>query len=425
MALWLICLVLPINGYTMEQSVEAYFVLFGFVGAFVGGTLIWRKRPLVKSLPVEGITGSRRAFTILLIVAAVGLALRFYDLLAVKNFASYASASEFRNASLEEGPHAPGILSALSIALFPVALVTFVLSLYLHRSLAPWQRLAAWGCVLAFGGYSVIQGGRSLVLSAAIMIAAVVLLRGLVDPTKRIESGRLLAFGVGLLLAACAFIGYSAQVLQSRLESMGVSDPMPYLDIIERDRGFYIQEPFRSMLASDNAAISQSVMTVSWITYYVNHGFFDFSELYESERGRQPSGGVLQFAPLIRVLNGFGVDTPSVDETAKRFPKEGLFYTFFGSVLIDYGVIGGLVYCFMLGAFVQLLWIKARAGSLFSMLLYPFFVSVILHLPIADMVSGANGVFIIFATCLSYCLVRLMGSKSRAKSPHEMVLRTA
>lgn len=425
-AFWWICYLAPFNAYTLPQSNEAYLLLFGYLAAFVGGTLVWRQRgrivPAVREDPVRA---HRIAFTVLLAVAALGLALRFYNLLAVKDYGSYASAAEFRMAEVEDGPQAPGAISALSVVLYPISFVTFLVSLHLHRRLKLWQKATAVALLFGFGGYFVLQGGRTLIVTAGIMTVCTIIMRGWVDPSKAIDRRKLAVFAIGLMLAFGAFVGYSSHVLQSRLESMGVTDPHAFLDIVEEDRGYKIQEPYRTMLNTSSPTVTQSILTLSSLTYYVNHGFFDFSELYESEQGQRPLGGVMQFSALVRFLNSVGVDTPSVDEGIARIPRPGLFYTFFGNVLLDFGTLGGLLYCFALGAVIQAVWLRARTGSLLCLLLYPFFVSVMFHFPMLDMIAGGYGLFVVFGVLFSVGLLKFCGAAFKARRQRGMALQPA
>lgn len=425
-AFWWVCYLAPFNTYTLPQNPEAYLLLLGYLAAFIGGTLVWRKRevivPYVRENPVRA---QRIAFTVLLGVAAIGLALRFYNLLAVKDYTSYASAADFRMAEVDDGPQAPGALSALSVVLYPISFVTFLVSLHLHRRLKLWQKAAAVALLLGFGGYFVLQGGRTLIVTAGIMIVCTVIMRGWVDPSKAIDRRKLAAFGVAVVMAFIAFVGYSSHVIQSRLDSMGIVDPHAFLDIVEEDRGYKIQEPYRTMLNNSNPMVVQGILTASSLTYYVNHGFFDFSELYDSEQGNRPLGGVMQFSALVRFLNSIGVDTPSVDEGIARIPRPGLFYTFFGNVLLDFGALGGLIYCFALGAVVQAVWLRARAGSLLCLLLYPFFVSVMFHFPMLDMIAGGYGLFVVFGVLFSVGLLEFCNAAYRARTHRRVALQPA
>jgi hypothetical protein len=228
-------------------------------------------------------------------------------------------------------------------------------------------------------------------------------------------------------LAACliVFVGYSTYILKSRVEAEGIKDPTVFVGIAEQARDFKINEPYRTMLKSETPGVSQLVMTGSSLTYYMNHGYFEFSNLYEHEQNKPPLFGVMQFAPVVQVLNTVGVKTTTVAEGQDRIPKPGLFYTFFGNVLIDYGVFGGLFYCFLLGAFIKLLWVRAKAGSLLCLLLYPFFVSVIFHFPMLDMIAGGYGLFVLFGIVFSVGLIRFFGAVYNVRQKRRAVLQTA
>ncbi len=415
---WLLCYLTPFNIYTNEQNPEAYLLLGGYLIAFVAGTLIWRKQPQwTPGLRIESARALRVGFTILLLIAASGLFLRYFDLFFVKHIQDYESTSAFRISEVEEGTQAPGAMSAFSVLLYPITLVCYLISLYLYKKLFLWQRTFAFIGLLGYGGYTVLQGGRAALAVAGIMVITTLVLRGVHDPDRRLEGARLRMLGVGVVFGTLAFIVYSAYVVISRVQAVGIQDPTAVLDVAERTRGFILKEPYYSMVKTGPPALSSAVSTGSSLTYYFNHGFYNFSELYDSEQGRRPLAGVMQFGPVVRFLNNLGVDTPSVEEAEARIPQPGLFYTFFGNVLMDWGVVGGLVYCLLFGVFVQALWIKAQAGSLFCLLLYPFFACVIAYFPLSDMIVGAYGLFTITAVVFSVGLLHFfeLAYKARAK----------
>lgn len=417
LAVWLACYLTPFNVYTLPQLPEAYLLLFGYLGAFAAGTLLWRQKPgSLLGVRQGSVSAQRTSFTLLLMVAFIGLALRFFDLYAVRDFGAHESAAEFRLAELDEGPRAPGLLSSLSVLLYPVGVVVYVLSLYWHERLHMWQRAAAFFGLLAFGGYFVLQGGRTLIVTAGIMVVASLLLRGAIDPTRRFTRGTLALFSAAVGLGVVAFFGYSAFVLTSRLKAMGVENPVDFLSTVEDYRGSELREPYRSRVTSGGELESTAIVTASSLAYYINHGFFDFSELYESEHRKPPLGGVMQFNPVVRILSNLGVDTPPIDEPLSRLPRPGLFYTFFGTILIDYGAVGGLLYCFLFGAMVKAIWLRALSGSVPALLLYPFFVSVIFHFPMLDMISGGYGLFIVSAVLLSVFVMHFCEQMQRKKS---------
>lgn len=415
---WILCFLTPFNIYTNEQNPDAYVLIAGYIIAFVAGTLVWRKLPPFNpGLRIESVRALRVGFTILLLIAGTGLALRYFDLFFVKHVQDYDSTSAFRLSEVEEGAQQPGALSAVSVLLYPVALACYVLSLYLYRKLFMWQRVLAVVALLGYAGYTVLQGGRAALAVAGIMIVAALILRGIHDPERRLQGARLRGMVVGIVLGAIAFMGYSAYIVISRVQAVGIDNPATLLDAAEKTRGFILREPYYTMVKKGSPEVSSAVSTGSSLAYYFNHGFFNFSELYNEEQGRRPLFGVMQFSPVIRFLDTLGVKVPSVEEAQDRIPHPGLFYTFFGTVLMDWGVVGSLIYCLLFGVFVQALWLKAQAGSLLCLMLYPFFACVIAYFPLADMIVGAYGLFTITAILLSVGLIHFFGLayKARAK----------
>lgn len=423
---WTLCYLTPLNSYTFEQNSEAYLLLAGYIAAFVVGTLVWRKPPPVPTgIRIISVRAVRIGFTVLLLIAAAGLAMRYFDLFFVKHIQDYDSTSAFRISEVEEGAQAPGAMSAFSILLYPVSLVCYMLSLFLHQRLHLWQRVLAVFCLLGYGGYTVLQGGRAALAVAGIMIVVALILRGVHDPDRRLEGARLKVLGLCMALGACAFVAYSAYIVVSRVQAVGIQDPTALLDVAEQTRGFKLNDPYYTMVKTGSPLVSGAVTTGSSLTYYINHGVFDFSELYDSERGRRPLGGVMQFGPVVRFLDNAGVDVPSVAEAEDRIPHPGLFYTFFGNVLMDWGVFGGLVYCLIFGMFVQALWLKARTGSLLCLLLYPFFACVVAYFPLSDMIVGAYGLFTIFGIVVSVALLHFFELVFKARAKRRAVLQAA
>ncbi len=240
------------------------------------------------------------------------------------------------------------------------------------------------------------------------MITVALALRAHLDPRLRVNKKTLLIYGASAFAVLSAFFVYSAYAIQDRLHNMGVDNPEQYVNIVENQRDFHIREPYRSMLNSNNPVLEVGVLTAASFTYYANHGFFFFSDLYRSERGKTPLGGASQFQILVRVLGETGLSVPDADEVTDRIPQPGIYYTAYGNVLLDYGVIGGLIYCFLLGAFAKFLFLRAETGSLLSALLYPYLASVLFHMPVLDMVSGGYGLIIFIQTLVCFGVLKFV-----------------
>jgi hypothetical protein len=423
---WLACFLAPFNTYTVRPDPVAILLLAGYIAAFICGTLFLRKTSAYRfvSWTFEPRT-LRIAYSVLLIVAFLGLAMKAYVLLAVDRFASYDTVAAYRMAKLDDTAEPSGPLSQVATALYPVSLIAYMISFYLRDILKLWQRIMGATALLLFVGYFAIAGGRTLLMTAFIMIAVAIFLRGVNDPRFEIDRRKMAAVGVGVLAITIAFVLYSAHIITDRLAAIGFTDPLTYLGTVETDREFHLEEPYRNMLNSDNPVQVSAILTGSSLTYYANHGFFNFSDLYHSEQGRTPLGGEMEFHIVLTALQDFGFNVPNPDEATDRIPKPGLFYTAFGNILIDYGVAGGLIYCFLLGAFVKGLYLKAQAGSLIAMLLYPFFASVIFHLPILDMIAGGYGLFVAFAAVVSIGILKLVGYLAAPRKRKTSFVRTS
>jgi hypothetical protein len=123
--------------------------------------------------------------------------------------------------------------------------------------------------------------------------------------------------------------------------------------------------------------------------------------------------GKQQFFMVFRLLSVTGL--VSAEGEPDYVPYGGMFYTFFGNVLIDWGVAGGLIYCVIFGMICQYTWRKVVEGRSFFLMLYPFLASVIFHFPIVDMITGGGGVFYLIDICFAGLLF-LLFSRMQFKS---------
>jgi len=416
MLFWLACFVTPFNSYTVRVEPAAVLLLVGYMAAIIAGTLVIRRRKdaTIQPRPID----PRRlqiGFTVILCMALVGLMLKAYAVFFVDRFLSFDSVAAYRLAKMGGDDETSTPLSQLATGVFPIALVAFVMSLYLNRLLKLWQRIAVWCELIVFIGLFLTSGGRTSLTTAMLMISVALVMRAHLDPRLRVTKKALLAYGITAVVVLSAFFVYSAYAIQDRLHNMGVDNPEQYLQIVENQRDFHVREPYRGMLSSNNPLLEVGVLTAASFTYYANHGFFFFSDLYRSERGKTPLGGASEFQILVRVVGETGISVPDADEVTDRIPQPGIYYTAFGNILLDYGVIGGLIYCFLLGAFAKFLFLRAETGSLLSALLYPYLASVLFHLPVLDMVSGGYGLIIFIQTLVCFGVLQLVQRLARRK----------
>jgi hypothetical protein len=391
LALWgAVWLLAPMDFETRRNDQAALllvgFLLAFFVGASVIATPNAPTETTAKPAPPRNFA---TAYWILLALALLGLALRFFDLFFLKSYAEFESAAEFRLATSMGGGDEPrGPISIISAGMYPLAVIVFICGLYFRHALSRVQFWAGAAVMAPFFAYVVMTGARAPMFSALLMIGvAAVLAAGRGGWRIRYGSAGFWRLLLVPVLAMGLFIAYFAQVMAQRQELVGL-DESQAIAALELTRNVRVH-PSVAEADPQYASLAEGGL---FLTFYFVHGVYYFHELVDHAAGTRPLLGQSQYYVFFRFLDAAQL-TDSAAEDLSRYPYIGMFYTFFGNVLLDWGPIGAIAYCFLLGMLAQWIWLRAMAGRILAMLLYPLVASIIFHFLITDMLAGGAGSF--------------------------------
>lgn len=422
--LWALLSVLAPMGYDMQVSFRTMLFVALCVAGFLFGVVVhYPPRRVVK--PGEGVTVSRefdafswtRLFRVVAILGITGVALRFIDLIVIKSYFSYGSATNFR-LLYGEGLEEPGLVSIISAVLFPLAPALFLLLWLAPRPTTSGERLVGGFGMAAYVLYNVLRGGRlglSLMLVTLLLVRALARKRGFpeyrgtgnggvgVPAAVKRQGTRARRFAVIAVIAVMVPVAvyYSAQVLGTRAEAQGLTtrSALRYLELAHHVR---LDERVYSSVGPGPKGTA--TFTLVSFAYYETHGLYEFELLRQFRGSSQATLGRLEFAPLFRVLRATQLVPGAPPKREDLVYQDGVYTTFFGPLFVDFGWIGPGV-CLLLGLMVARL--RSRK-SLGSMLQYALAGSVIVHAPAVNLIETGGGFYVITSFVLIGLVERLV-----------------
>jgi hypothetical protein len=424
-SIWLLlALVSPIS-YEIEPSLMAILVLASYAVFFFAGTLAYRgivtccgpegtvtAVPLDRDSSCRQLSGVRlrRVFMILLIIATVGLALRYYDLFAIKSYLSFASASDFK-INYDESLTSYGLSSVVSAVMAPFAVALFCFTARFKERIPFSFRVMALLLLGAFIAYIVLRGGRTAITLILIVYLTSLALSGRLDRPKM--SWSLLRRVSLAALVSGVFFYYSLALLVGRLEVFGLT-VVPALDYMEAAHHLALSGPVIE-LASTSQFVGAVVYTAISLVHYFVHGYYQFFLLFDTFEFQNMTYGAAQFYPFVKMLNVMGFNAVTSVHLLEIVEEPGVYTTFFGPVYMDFGYFG-FAYCFVLGFFCELSWYRARMGSLFHFMVYPFLASVLFHSSFLNMIQSGMGLYLLVALIAAGYILKLSSGRPQRHS---------
>lgn len=146
------------------------------------------------------------------------------------------------------------------------------------------------------------------------------------------------------------------------------------------------------------------------IMQYYLHGLFEFGLLWDySNFATGHAYGAAQFFPYVKALEILGITT--IPATSLLFPRIGVFTSFFGPLWVDFGWFGPF-FMVAFGMLAKRLGKAVAANSVAAVPLYSYLVTVILLMPVGNLISSAQGVYILNAFLIFAVVTRLVVGRS-------------
>jgi oligosaccharide repeat unit polymerase len=416
---WLVIFVLSPFEYNNNISINTLWILTIYIFSFIFGTVLFdilnkKNRKIdVKDthLYIKGLKDIiikdkkkykvfKRFLLALIVTGVIGTIFRFYDLIVLKSYFSYSSATDFR-LSYESNNLDVGLISIISSFIFPISIFPFLLMLYFKELFTKRYQILSLLLTITFILYNVLRGGRTTITLILLMFLIGLLITNRIK--FKINKINFKYYTIFLILGAL-FITYSINILTSRLEINGFTI-ISHLYHLEKNYGITIHEEFLNFL-NNNPNFSAVLYTFISIAWYFTHGLYEFEILIQGfDTGNLFWGGT-QFYPVFKLFNILGLTNFSLDDLSTYIPTYGRYSTFFGAVYTDFGILG-FVNLFIYGFISQIFWFKFKKAKLVSLIVYPFIGAVIFHAPFLNMIQAGGGLYILFSLIICSLLLKV------------------
>lgn len=325
----------------------------------------------------------KEIFLIILIIGAIGTLLKFVDSFVIRGV-SLGSGSMTNRELQETG-------SGNIIGIFGSILAPFsYLPLFLiwKYKLKLWLPLK-WGTYFLFFSQTLIAfslGARSLILVSLLFFVLILLF--LQKIKLRFRSYILIAIaGIGVVV----FMNYI--FIQRTKEFLGDS----VYDIVLSESAFNytassspeFKRSFRNMSDLEQSISFSYIVT----TQYCTHGVLEFSYLYDNLSHPHTKGSVL-FSVYYRFLAKVSPVSLKEEKIEDIVPRSGVYTTFFGPLYVDFGWLL-IVFMFLFGRIVKIVFETALKGNDWAILMYFYFFIVLMFFPVTNFINGVGGLFTI------------------------------
>lgn len=319
-----------------------------------------------------------------------------------------------RAATLDAGELSGGIISVFASLLFPFGTMGLLLAIYFKKDLNKY----IFRIAIPIGIYPIIDGimlgGRSSALMLSTVFIFAYLLKLQIDNDyinylkfkvkdkllfclpKKIISYKVLKISLFLGVIITSFFVLMATQRQS---GNTVSELIPTW---EKYREFNLNNTAKNTIEkSDNGMI---LMAFVELFYYIDHGLFEYLKLFDFLYLKKSLNGIYfgryEFYTFPKFLKIFGIDI-GIDSSTMNvvsFHKSGIFTTFWGPVLVDFGVFWGIVYAFVVGYLTKIVYVRAAFDKkIFSLLFYPFLASTIFSSFVIHSMTESNLYYLVSA----------------------------
>jgi hypothetical protein len=200
-------------------------------------------------------------------------------------------------------------------------------------------------------------------------------------------------------------------IFQARLGETG----MAFLDSVTQSVYAYTVPASSGILRyidqPPNSITGMVARTFLHLTQYVTHGSFEYSILLTEYGPHTPhSWGAAMFFPYYKFVAFLSGIRTADDFTTDLFVRSGAFTTFLGPLWVDFGWWGPIL-MLPFGLGISALWRRARSGDHAAVPMYLFLAIVLFAAPVANLIQGAMGVYILNAFLFCFFASRLLAPR--------------
>ena len=391
LASWLVWLfsylIAPFSYKDVEYSGVAIAVLLGLLLSFIVGFYFKDILPIKIKTPKVGKEPgfyrmryvSRKAVICLFFFGVIGVALKLYEHILVNQIFTFSSFFDYKLSRMYNEFNS-GMLGVISAILYPFGLAGLIIQITFQVFKKPIQILVIWFC----GLYWIIESLLLSSMTSAVIVIGIVFISYVIAGSLQSNKTRVpysLVFLVGIVI-----VGYFSYLTFFRVtvEFIGVS-----LDSRAMETDFEIN----------------NVLVFSLINFghYMVHGVIEWFRLFDHVGLEIHYWGAYEFYPLIKIFTAIGFDIPTFSTLAEVAHKSGVYTTFWGPFILDFGLFSFLV-AFITGTLSATCYCSAKNGSYFGLLIYPVVALQIIVSPIINIFSGVVVYYLVAASAAIFIL---------------------
>lgn len=339
----------------------------------------------------------RRYYYLLLVLAGVGVVLRFYDQIYVRGLDFSAGLTEARLEAVQASAY--GLRDAGPVAIIGAFLFSFIVVLppivakwpgYFH-----WQeRVAGFGMMLFLVADSILKGGTMTAIFALIYTFFCMTNNGMgIKGRGFLKYGR---FAVPLLVLL--FLGGSFFVERVNILHGNVQRYMQ----INQLSNFITFNNF-ALESVEAPLFGDTLFLVYWFLDYVLQPFSELAYLLQHQSVLGAAGGNLQFSVFFKAASLSGLIS-GMEDAFLLNPRLGKYQTFLGDALLDFGLTGALVEVFFCGLFAGFAYSRFQSNRLIGVFFLPLIQMVIVAAFLVNPFSGVATYFFV-AIALTWLLI--------------------
>jgi hypothetical protein len=352
--------VLPFTTVRTQSSWKGIAVMMLFVAAFAAGSLAvkltTRRREPVAAPPIGAKVDLRLLLMIVIAIAGLGVALRFYDYINLRGFSlSLNSGQENRLADLQTlysvGATDASVLSLVAAPLSAFAIFPALIC-FLMRAPKWWERAMSY-VLFAFPAFEAafFRGGALGLFFSLIFLFCIFNYRQKGSPLKIRTKALLIGLsGFVVLAGGLMFVSRVTRIFGSHSAYLSASSA-----------GEVVVPSGFTLWLSDVPGLGSFATMVYWLSSYVGQGFHELIYLINNYNAGYHTAGNIQGSLILKV---FGVlfGTPYDPLAWLANPRAGKYQTIFGDIFIDFGVAFGVIQCLTMGWLFALVH-KSRANG--------------------------------------------------------------
>ena len=394
LASWLVWLfsylIAPFSYKDVEYSGVAIAVLLGLLLSFIVGFYFKDILPIKIKTPKVGKEPgfyrmryvSRKAVICLFFFGVIGVALKLYEHILVNQIFTFSSFFDYKLSRMYNDFNS-GMLGVISAILYPFGLVALIIQITFQIFKKPIQILLLWFC----GLYWIVDSLLLSSMTSAVIVIGMVFISRVIAGSLQSNKTHLpywLVFPISVVI-----VGYFSYLTFFRVT-------VDFIGVSLESRAMEIDFEINSVL----------VFSIVNFAHYLIHGVIEWFRLFDHVGLEIHYWGAYEFYPLIKIFTAMGLDVPTFSALAEVAHKTGVYTTFWGPFILDFGVFSFMA-AFIAGLLSATCYSSAKKGSYFGLLIYPIVALQLIVSPIINIFSGVV-VYYLVAALVSIPILKLV-----------------